>query len=137
MQRLPLRSLYQIRLFEGRLKISSDQRGGQSHMQIAVYSDNIAGHVWLILCHLRGSPDTTQATALCAVVVRQGSDWVDKYVTPSLDVSYDVWHTARIEADPEMASFRLYIDGTLLGAHTANAAAALKAASNLHPWIEV
>ncbi len=54
-----------------------------------------------------------------------------------MPVDYDTWRTVRLEANPTTMGLRFYVDGTLIGTHTPNDATALKAATNLRPWIEM
>ena len=121
-------SLGQLRLFQARLKISSDRSGGGSAVWIH-FGGKAAGYDdWYTECGLEGRPGDT-AYAHCQVAQSQGQE----YQTPDLLVNYDTWYTLRIETDPATANMRFFLDNTLLGSHTPKNAAALLNANTLSP----
>ena len=121
-------SLGQLRLFQARLKISSDRSGGGSAVWIH-FGGKAAGYDdWYTECGLEGRPGDT-VYAHCQVAQSQGQE----YQTPDLLVNYDTWYTLRIETDPATANMRFFLDNTLLGSHTPKNAAALLNANTLSP----
>jgi len=131
------RSLSQLRLFEGRLKISSDRSGGWSSVQLFIQSDNVNGHGWFTQCFLGGAPENATASFSCDVAFQSGNLWPREYSIPSISVNYDTWYTIRIEADPTTATLSYFLSGVPVGSHVPNDAAALIVATNLRPSISV
>ena len=60
--------------------------------------------------------------------------WIDsgsvEYTADSPAGAYDAWNTVRIEANPTTAEIRFYLNGSLVGNHVPNDAAALLTAAN-------
>jgi PKD repeat protein len=128
LQRWGEHSLGQLRLFQARLKISSDRSGGGSAVWIH-FGGKAAGYDdWYTECGLEGRPGDT-AYAHCQIAQSQGQE----YQTPDILVNYDTWYTLRIETDPTTANMRFYLDNTLLGRRTPKDAAALLSANTLSP----
>ncbi len=50
----------------------------------------------------------------------------DQYDSDGIEVEYNMWHTARVEVDPETVTFHIYLDGSYLDSFTPPNATALK-----------
>jgi PKD repeat protein len=130
LQRWGKHSLGQLRLFEARLKISSDRSGGGSAIWIHFQTPAVGYDDWYTECGLEGRPGDA-AIAHCQIAQSQGDNWNDEYQTLGMQVNYDTWYTLRIETDPATANMRFFLDNTLLGSHTPKDAAALLSTSTL------
>jgi oligopeptide transport system substrate-binding protein len=126
-----------VKELQARLKMSSDRTGGWSPVQLSLYAGDINGHAWYANCTLGGSSFSAQASARCAIFTRQGATYPEEYGTATIPVDLDIWHTFRIETDPNSAAIRFLLNGTLIGAHTPTDAVALIAANNMEVAITV
>ena len=130
------RSLKQIKVYEGKLRISSDHQGGWGSVSLFVPADNINGRGWWMQCSLGAGPDRKPGTG-CDVYTYVGQNYTGEYNTDAFPSEYDHWYTLRIEADPATAHLRFYRDGQLLGEYTPKDAAALVTATNLRPQVSI
>jgi hypothetical protein len=126
----PERTLWQLQEFEARLAAGSDHSGGYTTVKIQISSDDIAGHGWWTQCTL-GASVQDPPFFICDVTTHDALGTNSEYVTPPVPAAFNTWYLARIEADPNTAELRFYLDGALVGSHTPADAAALKAATNL------
>jgi DNA-binding beta-propeller fold protein YncE len=130
------RNLKQLQSYEGKLKISSDHRGGFGSVQLFVPSYSLSGHGWFVQCKLGAGSDRKPFTA-CDVVTNIGEDYTSEWWTDTFPAQYDTWYTMRIEADPATAHLRFYRNGQLFGEYTPKDAAALVTAPNLRAQVSV
>lgn len=130
------RSLGQLRVFEARVKLSSDHRGGFVSVHPFIDANPINGHGWWTQCVLSAGADR-KPFVNCDVYTYVGATYTPEYDTADYQAQYDTWYTLRIEADPTTAHLKFYLDGRLIGEHTPNDAAALIVATNLRPDVSV
>jgi hypothetical protein len=60
-----------------------------------------------------------------------------EYTTADVPISYNTWHTARIEIVPTTAELRFYLNGALIGNHTPSDAVALAAVTDLSASLDL
>lgn len=130
------RSLQQLQLFEARLKVSSDHRGKYAFVKIQITAD-VSGHGWWTQCRLGSWSGGGNPQFICDIATDSGDKINFEYVTKGIPSAYDMWYSARIEADPRTANLRFYLNNTLVGSHTPADAAALTTANNLQPSVGV
>jgi hypothetical protein len=126
------RSWAQVQLFEARFAISSDRSGYMPGIRAYVNCDDVNGHGWGAACFLYGGANLEEPEFHC---------WIDsgtiEYIADGDAGPYDTWNTFRIEADPTTAEVRLYLNGSLVGSHVPNDAAALLTAVNCRARIKL
>jgi len=132
------RSLTQLRLYETRMKISSDRVGGSSALWMHVSTGSIAGHQeWLTECGLSGRPVQLAWFSCSIMTTENGQDYNVEYWTPARQLAYDTWYIVRMEFDPATARIRFYLDNELIGSHLPLDAAALLTTVMLHPSLAI
>jgi len=129
------RSLKQLQVFEGKLKISSDHAGGYASVELFIRADGIAGHNWWTQCML-GTSGGSQASFYCDVTTDPGGVFKVEYST-STPAKLDTWQIFRIEINSATAELRFYLDSAFIGNYVPNDAAALITANTFRPKVTV
>ena len=129
----PQRTLKQLQRVELRMKVSSDHHGGWDNTEMLINSNDIAGHGWWTMCGMVGQGPQFG----CEITTYSGGVYTQEYSTAWVPTSYNAWYTAKIEIDPNTALLRFYLNGTLIGSHTAADATALVNAKNFVPKLVV
>ena len=132
----PQRSLREIQEFEAKLKFSAGHNSGYASVKMQISMDESGDKGWWTQCTL-AAQDRLAPGVLCDVTTYDGAGRTTEYLTPLAPVAFDTWYTAKIEANHSTAELSFYLDGALVGKHTPSNAAALLAASNLHPKVGV
>ncbi len=103
----------QIGYLQGRLKLQNTDSGGVN----LLLRTTLGSGAWETSCFTQRI-STTQAEYTCDVYTFANGQFRGEYGTESFPVSYDEWHTARIELRPNTLELRFYFDGKLIGQHT-------------------
>ena len=129
------RTLKQLQVFEGKLKMGKDHAGGYAAVELFIWAGGIAGHNWWTQCQL-GTFDGAEAFFYCDVTTNPGGVFNVEYKT-STSASLDTWHAVRIETNPATAEQRFYLDNKLAGSHVPKDAASLILATTFQPQVTV
>jgi len=134
------RKLSQIKEFQARLYYSSDHSGSYAFTKIQIISydlNGLNGRGWWTQCGIKTSASLSQPYFKCDVFTYDGQNNYREYESRFIDVNYDTWYTAKIEADPIIGNLSFFIDGTLVDDYTPDDAALIIAADNLHAVVGV
>jgi len=121
---IPIRSRYlkldQLEFVEEKLLLSSEAvEGEHGDVDFGLMTDLSDGRCLRIECSVH------RASINCAIFTSDGSiDLMEHYVGP-IPTNFDVWHTTRIEVDPEV-NITFYVDGQQFGPYRPSVAEEVK-----------
>ena len=101
-----------IAYMQGTMKLQDADNGGVN----VILRANLASYDWETSCTIQGI-SKSRAEYTCDVYTYVNGRTKAEYVTESLPVNHDDWHTARIELTPDTLELRFYLDGQLIGEH--------------------
>lgn len=112
-----LSSAGELGVFEVQAMISSDYNKKNTITQEIQYrTDSIPGGTWWALCGLIvDGGNKLQGFMNISFYSGGASDYTDFYGTVDLDLGFDVWHTIRLEADPQTFQITCQVDGQVIG----------------------
>lgn len=109
----------QFNFAETKILLSGEKTGQDGDIGLALMTTDKKGQNLIFLCVISRSPPIQM---WCEVYGRGSGA---EYLTKKIKTNYDVWHTVRIEMDPEInATF--YIDGEQVGSYRPNDAEEIK-----------